>query len=142
MKTKLLNQLIADVSVALFHAEAKVSESFGVADEINDDDYLTAVRLKRLLACLSKAVHVNDKSYILDYALAGNIAACLNHVGYGFRMPSCEGILQLSMDVANLRLEGSKGFAQSFFLQMLTLPLTEQELAAAQAALNLLENEL
>lgn len=112
MRTKLLNQLVADVSVALFHAEKKVSESFCVSDEINeiDDDYLTAVRLKRLLACLSKSVRVNDKSYILDYALAGNLVACLNHVGYDFKMPSCEGILQLSMDVANLRLEGSKDF--------------------------------
>lgn len=144
MKTKLLNQLIADVCVVLHNTETYSAKVFGQNDERDNLNYLSIVKLKILLDCLGKSVQVKNRSYLLDLDMTKGVIAYLAQGGCKFELPSCEGLLKLTLDIADRTFTGNKEFAQSFFLQMVHpgVNLNEDEIAAAQAALNLLENEL
>lgn len=142
MRTKHLNQLIADVEVAKINFAKQVAESFGKDEESDKQALLAVAQMDNLQGHLQQSIQIRNRSFLLDHAHCEAIIRSLNKKGFTFKLPECEGILHLKMQIANITFPGNKEFAAEFVLKMLQSELSNQDLAAVQATLGLIENQI
>lgn len=142
MRTKHLNQLIADVEVAKINFAKQAAEAFGKNEEADKQALLAVAQMDNLQGHLQQSVQIRNRSFLLDHAHCEAIIKSLNKKGFSFTLPKCEGILHLKMQIANIEFPGNKEFAAEFVLRMLQTELSNQELAAVQACLDLIENQI
>lgn len=139
MRTKHLNNLIAEVEVAKINFAKQTAESFGKDEEADKAALLAIAQMDNLQGHLQQSIQIKNKSFLLAHAHCEAIIKSLNRKGFNFSLPQCEGILEIKMHLTNTEFPGNKEFAAEFVLKMLHTELSNQELQALQSALDLLE---
>lgn len=139
MRTKHLNQLIADIEVAKIVFAKKAAEAFGKDEEADKQSLLVVAQMDNLQGHLQQSIQVKSRSFLLDHAHCSAIIRSLNRKGFNFNLQEFDGLLEIKMHVANVEFPGNKEFAAEFVLKMLNTELTSAELQAVQAAVDLLE---
>lgn len=144
MRTKHLNELISNIEVAKFNFAKQAAEAFGKDEEQDKQALLAVAQMDNLQGHLQQAIHVRNRSFLLDHLYCEVTLEKLNDKGFNFKMPACEGIKVVIAQVRADKFQHSGAFAAVFVYKTLSYSkyLGQQELAAVQAALDLIENQI
>ena len=142
MRTEHLISLLADVQVEKSTTNTAMQYLDGLKYEHMLEIAGMDAQLSALLVQLNNSIEVAGHSFLLNHYAASNLVKALNKKGFSFTLPKCEGILHLKMQIANITFPGNKEFAAEFVLKMLQSELSSQDLAAVQACLDLIENQI